>query len=60
MRVSCSVDEVFLEGDYGEVEGVEATCSRCQHSTESFGTGDASIRRCLVMLNARRMSQRRE
>lgn len=30
--------------------GVEATCPRCGHSTRSWGTGDVSIRRCLVLL----------
>ena len=42
---------VDLEGDYSaEVEGVRATCSRCGHETESFGTSGASVRRCLVLL----------
>jgi hypothetical protein len=51
MRVPCEVEDTLLEGDYSsEVEGVEATCSRCGHVTEAFGTGDASIRRCLVTL----------
>ena len=34
----------------GKVDGVEATCSRCGHATEAFGTCDASVRRCLVAL----------
>lgn len=50
MRVDCNVDEVELEGDYGPVEGVTVTCSRCHHSTESFGTSDASVKRCLALL----------
>jgi hypothetical protein len=50
MRIPCSVDEIELEGDYGEVPSVCATCTRCGHSTESFGTSEASIRRCLVLL----------
>jgi len=50
MWVSCSISEVTLEGDYGEVDGVSAECSRCGHETESFGTSEASIKRCLVLL----------
>ena len=51
MKIHCSIDETTLTNDNGfDVEGVTATCSRCDHSTESFGTGYASIRRCLVLL----------
>ena len=50
MRVSCIIEEVDLDGDFGVVAGVEAACSRCGHITESFGTSDVSIRRCLVLL----------
>lgn len=50
-RVECLVEEDTLENDNGyPQEGVRATCRRCDHSTESFGTSDASIRRCLVLL----------
>jgi hypothetical protein len=47
MKVRCTIEEIELEG----MPSVEATCSRCQHTTESYGTGDASRRRCLVMLH---------
>lgn len=30
--------------------GVCATCSECDHETESFGTSDRSIKRCLVLM----------
>lgn len=50
MRVACDVVTTYLEGDYAEVEGVAATCSRCGHETESFGTTEASIRRSLALL----------
>lgn len=50
MRVNCETRIIELEGDYGPVDGVCAICSRCNHRTESFGTGDGSIRRCLVLL----------
>lgn len=59
MRVNCSIAEVELEGDYGEVEGLCATCSRCGNETESYGTSDASVRRCLVP-DARGVPQRGE
>lgn len=51
MRIRCAIDEVSLENEDGrDVEGVTATCSRCGHATESYGTSDASVRRCLVLL----------
>jgi hypothetical protein len=50
-RVVCDVVETDLEGDYADyVEGVCVVCSRCGHETESYGTSDASIRRCFVVL----------
>ena len=50
MRVECSVWEDELEGDYSLVEGFRAECSRCSHETESFGTSERSVRRCLVLM----------
>jgi len=51
VRVPCDIDYVDLENDDGyEVEGVCATCPRCGHAIESYGTSDASVRRCLVLL----------
>lgn len=51
MRVECEVNLVEMTNDDGrEVAGVCATCSRCEHETESFGTGDASVKRCLVLM----------
>jgi hypothetical protein len=50
VRVACDIDYVELDGDFGAVEGVCATCRRCEHETESYGTSDASIRRCLALL----------
>lgn len=49
-RVECEVTETELEGDYGTVDGVTAECSACRHETESFGTSEASVRRCLVLM----------
>lgn len=51
MKVPCDVSYADLENDSGHtVEGVIVTCSRCAHQEESFGTSEASVRRCLVML----------
>lgn len=51
-KVTCSIDAITIENDSGiDVPSVAATCSRCGHTTESFGTSDYSIRRCLVLLN---------
>jgi hypothetical protein len=50
-RVQVGIEEIELENDRGyPVASVQATCSRCDHTTESFGTSDASRRRCLVLL----------
>ena len=51
MNVPCEVSVVELENEDGRmVDGVEVVCSRCGHCTESFGTGEASIRRCLALM----------
>lgn len=49
--VVCIVEEVELENDQGHTQpGVRVTCPRCDHTVESFGTGDPSLRRCAVLL----------
>ena len=51
MKVLCTLSFIELENDEGrEVASVQATCSRCGHETESFGTGPVSVRRCLATL----------
>lgn len=49
-RVTTTTSYVDLDGDYGQVEGVEVTCDRCGHSEESFGTTTDSLRRCATLL----------
>lgn len=49
-RVECEISEVELEGERTTVPGIEAVCTRCDHKTESFGTSDRSVRRCLVLM----------
>ena len=51
MRIFCAIRYIELDGDYGAVDSVEATCPRCGACEDSYGTDDASIRRCLLMLN---------
>lgn len=50
MRVRCDVEEITMDGDHCEVEGVCVTCSRCGHEAEVYGTSPRSVRRALVML----------
>lgn len=50
MRVLCTVEETELDGDYGPVDGVIVTCTRCEAVTESFGASAASIKRCFALL----------
>jgi hypothetical protein len=51
MKIRCLVEETELEGDYGPVPSVRLTCEKCGHETESFGTSENSIRRCLALMN---------
>jgi hypothetical protein len=48
--VECTIEYVELEGDHCPVDGVVATCGECGHETESFGTSEASIRRCMALM----------
>jgi hypothetical protein len=51
MQIACSILFTELENEEGYlVEGVSACCSRCGHETESYGTSDRSVRRCLVLM----------
>ncbi len=50
MNVSCEIEETELEGDHAMVAGIRASCSRCGHETESFGTSERSIQRCLALM----------
>lgn len=51
-RIKCEITETTLEGEHGnDIDSVTATCSKCGHTTESYGTGDGSIKRCLVLMS---------
>jgi len=50
-KIECEIEEIEIENDHEiDVPGVRATCGECGHETESYGTGDASRKRCLVLL----------
>ena len=50
-KVECELEYVDLVNERGRpVAGVRVHCGRCEASEESFGTGEASIKRCLVLL----------
>lgn len=51
MRIECEIEECVLKSDKGvDIKGVRVTCSRCGHSTESFGREEKSVKRCLALL----------
>ena len=50
MRVRVDIGYADLDGDYGEVEGICASCSKCGHEVEVFGTSEASAKRACVMM----------
>jgi len=53
-KVEAQVVVTELRNDRGQnVAGVYAECSKCQHRIESFGVGDKSVARCLVLLAKR-------
>jgi hypothetical protein len=51
MKISCITNETEQENDDGyPIPAVIAECSRCGHETQSFGTTQTSINRCLVLM----------
>jgi len=51
-RIKFEVQYTTLEGDYGDVDGIEVICSKCGHSVEVYGDGPNSIKRGAAMLNS--------
>jgi len=51
-RVIATIEEIFTFSDLTgyEIPSVMATCTKCGHTTESYGQESVSIRRCLVLL----------
>ena len=51
MRIECEVIYDQEENDNGNLQDcVRLECPRCGHSVTSWGTSEASIKRCLVLL----------
>lgn len=51
MRVLVHIEETTLTNERGyDQDGIEATCARCEHTVEVFGTEDASIKRACATL----------
>jgi hypothetical protein len=51
-RVTCQIGYGSEENDSGiDVECTYATCPMCGNQTMSFGIHDASIKRCLALMN---------
>jgi hypothetical protein len=48
--VYARVEQVSRRGDYTDMQGVRATCSKCGHQVECFGTGERSRNRVMAML----------
>lgn len=50
-KVECEIEETTIETDDGrDIDSIRATCSRCGHVTESYGTSERSVKRCLVLM----------
>ena len=45
-RVECEIRSAIVNGR----PGVEATCTECDHTTESMGESERSINRCLALM----------
>lgn len=49
-RVTATVSQVELDGDYATVEGVQVECDKCGHVEEAFGRSESSILSCAARL----------
>ena len=53
MKVEVDISEERVEGEHvgdGTLPGIVARCTRCDHVTESWGTTERSVRRCLALM----------
>jgi hypothetical protein len=49
--VDVEIEKVKIENEGGQqVDGVRATCTKCDHVTESFGQRQRSINRCCALM----------
>jgi hypothetical protein len=50
-RVECEVTFTQAENDRGRMQDcTKATCGNCGHTTQSWGTGPGSVKRCLMLM----------
>jgi hypothetical protein len=51
MKVECTIEDAEVENESGRtIPGVTATCPRCDHQTQAYGTSDRSVKRCLMAM----------
>lgn len=55
MKVHVDIEETEFEGDYSSVDGILATCSRCNLKVEVYGTEEASKKRACATLKEDRL-----
>ena len=44
------VEEIEMQGDFKMIDGIEVTCTECNHKVECFGRSDRSVMRACTML----------
>lgn len=50
-KIECTVEFCTVENARGNDQpAVRVKCPRCDHTTESFGQGENSVRRCLALM----------
>lgn len=50
-KVDCEVEYTEQENDNGRKQQcVIVTCGECGHQTQSWGVGEGSVKRCLMLL----------
>jgi hypothetical protein len=50
-KITATIARGFIVNEEGhEQAGVKATCGKCGHVEDSYGTGESSVKRCLIML----------
>lgn len=49
-RIECDLVKFDKRTDGKSIPSVMVTCSKCGHQTESYGTHERSIRRCMALL----------
>ena len=51
MKIACDVGQTYLTNDRGiSVPSLRATCTVCGHTVRVYGTGDASVKRCMATM----------